>query len=142
MALFGSKKNTDKTSKKVPAKTVRKVADVHNAAAPVMAAEKKSSVSKSTAFPKVNSSVLRPRITEKASFSSELSNVYTFEVTKESTKKDIAAFIETTYKFKPLKVHIAKIPSKKVYSRGKRGVKRGGKKAYVYLKAGEKIEFI
>ena len=42
----------------------------------------------------------------------------------------------------PTRVNIAKIPSKRTLSRGKRGVKKGGKKAYVYLKEGDKIELI
>jgi len=43
---------------------------------------------------------------------------------------------------KPEKVRVAAIPAKKVFVRGKKGVKSGGKKAYVYLKKGDKIELI
>jgi len=44
--------------------------------------------------------------------------------------------------FDPIKVRIVNLPSKKTLARGKVGRKPGVKKAYVYLKKGEKIEFI
>jgi ribosomal protein L23 len=57
-----------------------------------------------------------------------------------ATKKSISASIHDAYGVKPEKVHVATLPSKRVFVRGKRGIKRGGKKAYVYLKKGDKIE--
>ncbi|MEX2013784.1 MAG: 50S ribosomal protein L23, partial [Parcubacteria group bacterium] len=86
--------------------------------------------------------LLRPRITEKAALGADKSNVYVFEVTKDSTKKSISASVRDAYGVTPEKVHVAKIPAKAVFVRGKRGVKSGGKKAYVYLKSGDKIELI
>jgi len=84
--------------------------------------------------------LLRPRITEKAALSADKGGVYVFEVTKSATKKSISASVRDFYKVTPKKVRIATIPLKKVFVRGKRGVKKGGKKAYVYLKKGDKIE--
>jgi ribosomal protein L23 len=46
------------------------------------------------------------------------------------------------YKVTPRKIGITQTPSKNVFSRGKNGVQKGVKKAYVYLKKGEKIELI
>ena len=86
--------------------------------------------------------ILKPRITEKAAIGADKSNVYVFNVTKDSTKKSISRAINEAYKVTPVKVRVAAIPSKKVFVRGKWGVKSGGKKAYVYLKKGEKIEVI
>jgi large subunit ribosomal protein L23 len=86
--------------------------------------------------------LIRPRITEKAALGADKSNVYVFEVTKNSTKKSISASVEALYKVKPRQVRVATIPAKRVFVRGKRGVKTGGKKAYVYLKKGDKIELI
>jgi len=83
--------------------------------------------------------ILRPRITEKASFVTE-ANIHTFEVAKEATKKQIIEAIKIFYKVSPLKVNIVKNPAKKVFVRGKKGIKAGVKKAYVYLKKGDKIE--
>jgi large subunit ribosomal protein L23 len=83
--------------------------------------------------------LIRPRITEKGSFKLE-SNTHTFEVASSATKKQIMEAIKIFYKVSPVKVNIVKNPSKKVFIRGKKGVKTGVKKAYVYLKAGDKIE--
>ena len=89
---------------------------------------------------KANNVLLRPRVTEKAAIMAGTRNVYTFEVTKDATKKSIAASVKNLYKVTPIRVRTLAIPSKQVFVRGKKGVKSGGKKAYVYLKAGDKIE--
>jgi large subunit ribosomal protein L23 len=81
----------------------------------------------------------RPRITEKASLKNE-KGVYVFEIPQSSTKKDVEKAVKDLYKVVPVKVGVVNIPSKNVFVRGKRGVKSGYKKAYVYLKKGEKIE--
>lgn len=86
--------------------------------------------------------LLRPRITEKAALGADKFNVYVFEVSLGATKKSIGASVHDAYGVRPEKVHVAKIPAKKVFVRGKWGVKKGGKKAYVYLKKGDKIELI
>lgn len=91
---------------------------------------------------KRNSVLLRPRITEKAAIGADKSNVYVFEVTKTATKPQIAASVKAQYKVTPIGVRTAKIASKRIFFRGKKGVKSGGKKAYVYLKKGDKIELI
>lgn len=91
---------------------------------------------------KPNNVLLRPRITEKAVLAADKSRVYVFEVAKNATKKSISASVRDIYKVNPVKVRVAAIPSKQVFVRGKKGVKSGGKKAYVYLKAGDKIELM
>jgi large subunit ribosomal protein L23 len=83
----------------------------------------------------------RPRITEKAATQSA-SGVYTFDVSVRATKAEVKKAVEQFYKVKPAKVHMIAVPSKAVFMRGKRGTKSGGKKALVYLKKGDKIEFI
>jgi large subunit ribosomal protein L23 len=83
--------------------------------------------------------LLKPRITEKASFVAE-SNVHTFEIAPEATKKQVEEAVKIFYKVAPLKVNIVKNPAKKVFLRGKKGTKSGVKKAYVYLKKGDKLE--
>lgn len=87
--------------------------------------------------------LIRPRITEKATTEAK-KGVYAFEVDKNATKKEIASAIKNYYNATPIKVNIARIPEKKITSRtrGQYGVKKGGKKAYVYLKKGDKIEVI
>lgn len=131
MALFGKKKDTeDKKADK--------------------SAENKSSTKKETA--KVVDGVRDltwvlkgPRITEKGAIVAESNNVYTFNIDKKANKTDVKKAIETIYKVDPVKIAIAKIPTKQVQVRGQRGKfgnKGGGKKAFVYLKKGDKIEFV
>ncbi|OHA25990.1 MAG: 50S ribosomal protein L23 [Candidatus Taylorbacteria bacterium RIFCSPHIGHO2_02_FULL_46_13] len=80
------------------------------------------------------------RVTEKVSLLAEKNNVYTFNVSSDANKQNVAQAIMHLYKVKPIKVSIMKVPSKRVFVRGKRGVKRGGRKAYVFFKKGEKVE--
>jgi len=83
--------------------------------------------------------LLRPRITEKASLVAER-NVHTFEVAPTATKSAVAQAIKAFYKVTPLKVHIAKNPATTIIVKGKKGRRPGVKKAYVYIKKGEKLE--
>lgn len=83
--------------------------------------------------------IIRPRITEKANLLAE-SNVHTFEIAPDATKKQVAKAIKIFYNVFPVKVNIVKNPTKKVFIRGKKGSKAGVKKACVYLKNGDKLE--
>jgi len=85
--------------------------------------------------------ILRPRITEKASQIAE-NNTYTFDVSAFANKKNIKQEINRIYKVTPISVNITKVPAKAIFSRGKAGVKKGGRKAYVTLKKGDRIEFV
>jgi large subunit ribosomal protein L23 len=82
-----------------------------------------------------------PRVTEKASLLAE-QNVYIFNVSKSANKTEIKKAIFSLYKVKPVKVNVLPIPRKNIMSKGKLGVRGGGRKALVYLKAGDKIELI
>lgn len=85
--------------------------------------------------------LVRPRITEKATRLGE-TNVYTFDVARGANKALVTLAIKALYKVKPIRINIVTVPEKRVMVRGKPGVKGGGKKALVYLKKGEKIEFV
>lgn len=85
--------------------------------------------------------ILRPRITEKASLKME-GNAYVFEILKDADKGKVRRAFKEIYKVEPRKVNIVKTASKRVFIRGKRGVKPGKKKAYIYLKEGDKIEIL
>jgi len=85
--------------------------------------------------------LIRPRITEKATMQQE-HNVYVFEIHAGAQKKDVTAAIVETYKVTPVRINITKNPAKQVFVRGKRGATAAVKKAYVYLKDGDKIEII
>lgn len=86
--------------------------------------------------------IKKPRITEKSGLQAENAGIYTFEVTDVSNKKNIAKAITEIYKVTPVKVNITKLPTKKIFARGKKGTKSGVKKAVVYLKKGDKIDFV
>ena len=79
------------------------------------------------------------RVTEKASRAVE-GNVYTFEVMQSANKTEIKKAIFSLYKVKPVKVNVLPVPEKHIFTKGKAGVKSGGKKALVYLKKGDTIE--
>ena len=87
----------------------------------------------------LNSILIRPRITEKATMSAE-SSVYVFQIDPSATKTLVQKAFQEKYKFNPIKISTVTIPAKNVFVRGKRGKKAGYKKAYIYLKKGEKIE--
>ena len=83
----------------------------------------------------------RPRITEKAGTMGK-KGVYAFEVSPHSSKRQIALAVQALYKVTPIRVRTVAIPPKRIIVKGKKGVRSGGKKAYVFLKKGEKIEVI
>ncbi len=122
MALFGSKK-------KIDAKPETK------------AVAKKDVSAEGAGLRDLSAIIQRPRITEKGASSAE-SSVYAFEVSTASSKKTIALAVKELYNVTPVKVAVVRIPSKRKFIRGKWGMTGGGKKAYVYLKKGETIEFV
>ena len=85
--------------------------------------------------------IKNPRVTEKASNFVE-ANVYTFDVAPSANKTEIKKAILELYKVTPIKINVSKIERKKVFAKGRKGKKGGGKKAFVYLKKGDKIEFV
>jgi len=86
--------------------------------------------------------IKKPRITEKSGIQAETLGIYTFEVTTKANKKSIAKAVKELYKVTPVKVNIINLPAKVIFSRGKTGRRSGVKKAIVYLKKGDKIEFV
>ncbi len=86
--------------------------------------------------------ILRPRITEKAAVKADESNCYAFDVVAGATKTDVKSAIAQIYKVAPVKVNIINIPKKPVRTRARMALKGGGRKAYVFLKKGDKIEFV
>jgi ribosomal protein L23 len=84
--------------------------------------------------------ILGPRVTEKSHVMSESSNVYVFNVKAGATKGAVKNAIKATYKVSPIKVSVVPIVRKTRFVRGKIGHSVGGRKVYVYLKKGEKLE--
>lgn len=112
----------------------------NGAAAP----EKKAPQKPASAIDRNISTIIkRPRITEKAVHKTE-GHVYTFEVSKDATKFDVRDAVIALFNVTPVKVNIVnKAPRKRMSrSRGRVVSEKGLKKAYVYLKAGDTINFI
>ncbi|HYC83004.1 MAG TPA: 50S ribosomal protein L23 [Candidatus Paceibacterota bacterium] len=85
----------------------------------------------------------QPRITEKSTILADRkAPVYTFEVEPKATKTSIKAAIKAQYKVTPVKVNIVTLPAKKKIRRGKVGTQSAVRKAFVFLKAGDKIELV
>jgi large subunit ribosomal protein L23 len=84
--------------------------------------------------------LLKPRITEKSVLGQEKKNAYVFNVERFATKKSVSASVKAAYKVTPIMIRLVTVPSKKKFFRGAWGTKGGGKKAYVYLKKGDKID--
>lgn len=82
--------------------------------------------------------IIRPRQTEKAMILQE-QNIYTFDIESSANRSEVKKEIKRIYGVDAKKVNIAKTSEKKVFSRGRIGKKSGVKKAYVFLKKGDKI---
>lgn len=84
----------------------------------------------------------KPHVTEKATMlSAGVKPAYTFEVDADINKQELAKIIREVFKVSPTKINITNLPAKKVFVRGKWGSKGGMKKAVIYLKKGDKIDF-
>ena len=129
MAILGTKKNIKEKADKIKSKEV-------------VVAEKLNKESASLRDSSYNLTILRPRITEKSGDASQKLNAYTFEIKPSSSKNEVAKAVKELYKVTPLKINITNLPRKRILSRGKKGWSGGVKKAVVYLKEGDKIEFI
>jgi len=85
--------------------------------------------------------IIRPRVTEKATMLSEGGRtVAVFEVAKGANKRSVSVAIQTLYKVTPVKVAVLRVPPKKSFVRGHVTHGVTAYKAYVYLRPGEKIE--
>ncbi len=125
------KKETPAPAKKlVPKETVSKKVTITDGA--------KTGKGFGTARPHV---LVRPHVTEKASTSAE-KGVYVFRVALDAGKREIAEAVRALYKVTPVKVTIVTMPIKRRIVKGRLGVRAQGKKAYVYLQKGEKIEIV
>ncbi len=120
MSIFGNKKKEKK----------EKITSVHHARA-------------RASLGGVAHEIIRaPWFSEKALIMTE-KGVYTFEVPTRATKADIAGAVKEIYKVQPCKIRIVNLPGKKKAMRTKRGIgtRAARRKAYVYLNAGDSIQF-
>jgi large subunit ribosomal protein L23 len=120
-----------KPAKKADEKAVAKVATQ---------SEKRAAAAAGVTFAR-GAAVIKPRITEKSGILSQ-QGVYTFDVRIDANSRQIAEAITAAYKVTPIKINLAPVKSKAMFVRGKSGRTISGKKAYVFLKKGDTIEFI
>ncbi len=83
-----------------------------------------------------------PWFSEKALIMTE-KGIYTFEVPARATKAEIAGALKEIYNVEPCKVRIVNLPAKHKALRTRRGEgsRTSRRKAYVYLAAGDSIQF-
>lgn len=122
MALFGKK--TEKKEKK------QAVAKRHNAHSTM------------TLYGAAHDIIRAPWFSEKALIATE-KGIYAFAVRPNATKPEIAGAIKEIYNVSPRAVRIVNLPAKKKMMRTRRGVgtRAARCKAYVYLNAGDTIQF-
>jgi large subunit ribosomal protein L23 len=86
----------------------------------------------------------RPHVTESTSAAAlnDAHPVYTFEVTAGANKAGVCAAVKELFNVTPIKVNILNVRPKTIIIRGHRGQKPGMKKALVFLKPGDKIDFV
>lgn len=89
------------------------------------------------------SGIVKPRITEKTAILGE-KNVYTFEIKKGTTKFEVRDAIKALYNVTSVRVNIVnKQPRHSMSrSRGRDMMESGLRKAYVFLKKGDRIELV
>jgi ribosomal protein L23 len=120
MAIFGTKKK-EKKEKVAVKRVARATAPTHGVAHEIVRA---------------------PWFSEKALIATE-KGVYAFAVPTRATKAEIAGAIKEIYNVSPRQIRIVNLPAKKKAMRTKRGVgvRAARRKAYVYLNAGDSIQF-
>lgn len=90
--------------------------------------------------------ILKPRLSEKTYGLSETRNVYVFVVPGDSTKHSIARAIKAQFEVSVETVNVTNVKGKvkrtvRKGGRAMKGVRTDIKKAYVTLKAGDKLPF-
>ncbi len=124
MAIFGKKEKKSTTTKK-------------------KVATKKETVKKDIKATSADLTwvLLKPRITERAAILSE-KKVYVFEVAEKANKRQVSEAIKIKFGVVPVKVNIIITKAKAIVRRGRLATKPSFKKAYVYLKPTDTIEFV
>jgi len=86
--------------------------------------------------------ILSPHVSEKASHATEKNNEYVLEVAATATKPEIKDAVELLFNTKVKAVRVVNVRPKTKTFRGFEGKRKGWKKAYVTLQAGQKLEMV
>ena len=90
---------------------------------------------------KIDSIIVSPVVTEKGTMAGEKANQVVFRVRRQASKDLIRQAVEELFKVTVLKVRTSNFSGKTRRRGAVRGRKSDWKKAYVTLKAGDRIEF-
>ena len=85
--------------------------------------------------------IVNPRITEKSAFLTGVRG-YTFNVDTRANKVQIKKAVKEIYGVEPVKITTLTKKARKTIKRGRKVHVSGSKKAVVFLKKGDKIEFV
>jgi large subunit ribosomal protein L23 len=86
--------------------------------------------------------LLAPQISEKATYVAEKNGQVIFRVASDATKPEIKSAVELLFKVEVDSVQVANVKGKVKRFKGATGRRKGWKKAYVCLKAGQEINFV
>jgi large subunit ribosomal protein L23 len=86
--------------------------------------------------------LLAPQISEKATYVAEKNEQVVFRVASDATKPEIKAAVELLFKVEVKSVQVANVKGKVKRFKGAVGRRKGWKKAYVCLQAGQEINFV
>ncbi len=86
--------------------------------------------------------LLAPQISEKATYVADKHDQVIFRVASDATKPEIKAAVELLFKVEVEAVQVANVKGKVKRFKGATGRRKGWKKAYVSLKAGQEINFV
>ncbi|MCG8487176.1 MAG: 50S ribosomal protein L23 [Chromatiales bacterium] len=85
--------------------------------------------------------LLSPLVSEKSSIVADRNDQYTFRVTKDATKREIAKAVEKLFEVEVERVQVVNVKGKQKRFGAINGKRSDWKKAYVRLKAGSEIDF-
>ncbi|QSI77705.1 MULTISPECIES: 50S ribosomal protein L23 [Niveibacterium] len=86
--------------------------------------------------------LLAPQISEKATYVAEKNEQVIFKVASDATKPEIKAAVELLFKVEVDSVQVANVKGKVKRFGRTTGRRKGWKKAFVCLKAGQEINFV
>ncbi|MDR3055008.1 MAG: 50S ribosomal protein L23 [Zoogloeaceae bacterium] len=86
--------------------------------------------------------LLAPQISEKATYIADKRNQVVFRVAADAAKPEIKAAVELLFKVEVESVQVLNVKGKVKRFRQKMGQRKGWKKAFVSLKAGQEINFV
>lgn len=83
-----------------------------------------------------------PIVSEKTARIQEKSNQFAFEVAATATKEEVKRAVEELFKVNVTAVNVVNVKGKVKAFRGRMGVRKGYRKAYISLKDGQSIDVL